>query len=197
MALSRIGQSQIIQSMTEKSEAARKCNLFFEQCRDAVLSDFPWPFATKFQALADIGSPPTNWSYRYRYPQDCLMARRIVVPGIRNPAEKLEIPYQIAYAEDGRVILTDQPEAELEYTVQVTDTGFFDPIFVSALAYKVATEIAMPLANKPDIAQSMANAYLAELSRAEARAFNEGMDDQDPLNEFAQCYNRGSEQVFR
>ncbi|MFN6798793.1 hypothetical protein ACK4QH_23255, partial [Proteus mirabilis] len=69
-----------INSMTEASKEAVQCNLHYAQCRDSVLADFPWNFATKKVALANTNNPPPNWAYAYRYPNDCLKAIGIVEP---------------------------------------------------------------------------------------------------------------------
>lgn len=184
MALARIGHSDRIADLEEKSKAARTCKLFYEQCRDYVLRDFDWPFAMAHIALADLGSPPLNWAYRYQYPNDCLKARYINVPGIRRFAEEQLIPFEVAAGSNGRVILTDIAAAELVYTKAVTDPTIFDPMFVSALAWKLAAEVAMPLSVEPAIAQSAGQAYLYEIGQAAAHAFNESQADAPILPEF-------------
>ena len=52
-ALSNIGNSRSINSLTEASKEAGQCSLHFDACRDAALADFDWNFATKRLALAD------------------------------------------------------------------------------------------------------------------------------------------------
>ena len=81
IALTRIGQSKLIDSLAERSVAAEMCTLHYEACRDEVLRDFDWPFAEARVALAGIGQPPSNWTFRYRLPDNCLKARSIAVPG--------------------------------------------------------------------------------------------------------------------
>lgn len=63
-ALSNIGNSRSINSLTEASKEAGECSLHFEACRDAVLSDFDWNFATKRVALADTSNPPLTGNMR-------------------------------------------------------------------------------------------------------------------------------------
>ena len=45
MALSHLGQSKPISSITERSAAARACNRFYDTALEEVLRDFAWPFA--------------------------------------------------------------------------------------------------------------------------------------------------------
>lgn len=199
MALSRIGNSQRIDSLTERSVAAEQCSLFYEQARDMVLRDKPWPFATKFVSLAEIATnPDPAFPYSYSMPADCLMARRIVndvfpvdywpyqgygcagfdIP--RVPA----IPFRVIQGESTRLIATSVSPATLEYTVRVEDPGFFDPIFVSALAYKLAVEIAAPLSKDQSIVNRCEGAYQSLVATAFAQGMNEGSADQMPESVF-------------
>lgn len=184
MALTRIGQSQTIDSIDEQSLAAELCSLHYEDARDAVLRDFDWPFAEARVYLADIGSPPTNWCYRYRYPTDCLKARRIAIPGNENPTADERIPFKIIHADGGRAIVTNQPQAELVYTVKVEDTTYFDPLFVSSLAWRLASEIAMGLQARPENFSAAQQQYLFSLGQAQAVALAEEQRMPLPESEF-------------
>ena len=109
LALSHIGASATISSLTEASEEAFHCNLLFADTRDTLLRSFPWVFATRHIALSDVGTPPGNWAYRYSYPNDCLFAREILQTNTVAGSND-QIPFEIALGDayDSRVILTDQ-----------------------------------------------------------------------------------------
>src|SRR4051812_32897245 len=84
MALGHLAVGKAIGALTEASQEARACLRFYEQARDEVLRDFPWPFATTVEALALVAvQPTTEWGYSYRYPLNCLALRRIP-SGVRN-----------------------------------------------------------------------------------------------------------------
>lgn len=185
IALSRVAQTEPIVSFTEKSKAAELCSVFYGPLRELVLSDFPWPFAESVVYLADIGSPAPGWAYRYRYPADCLKVREIIQPGQRRPmASELQIPYAVGYDVGGRAIHTDQPEAGVRFTFRVEDSTFFDPLFVDALAWRLAMDLALPLSSKSDLQQFATQQYQISLTKAEASAFNESQDDPEPDSEF-------------
>jgi hypothetical protein len=135
-------------------------------------------------ALADLGDPPTNWGYKYQYPSDCLTARYITREGSRNPRQDQRIPFHVANAGTSKVILCDLEDAELVYTAQVTDLNLWTSTAVSALAYRLAAEIAMPMAVKPDVANTAMNGYFREVSKAYTNALNEGTPDPPPVSEF-------------
>ncbi|MBJ2290749.1 hypothetical protein JFT44_12465 [Pseudomonas sp. MF5691] len=185
MALSRVAHTQPIVSFTEKSKAAELCRVFYAPLRELVLQEFPWPFAESIVALASLGSPAPGWAFRYRYPADCLKIRNIVQPGFRRAlSSDMEIPYQIGYDAGGRVIHTDQPEAVCRFTFKVDDSTFFDPQFVEALAWRLAMDLALPLASKPDLQQFAAQQYQMALTLAEGSAFQESQSDPEPESEF-------------
>lgn len=196
MALARIGVSSFISSLSEATNEARMCSLFYEPMRDFALRDGLWNFARKQQALADAGTPPEQWAYKYALPDDFLKARFIWMPGTPVLPGTYEVPGQTIFvteqrvrfeiANDGgqKVLYTNQPEAELVYTARVEDVTLYDPIFVSALAYLLASEIAMPLAVQPSLAKQALDAYRVTASMAAAHSMSEGYEGQQAESEF-------------
>ena len=185
MAAARIGVfDNAIASATESSKIVRLLNFFYDGMVDYVLQDFPWRFAERRVALSSLGTPPSNWAYRYAYPSDCVAARYIVYPGIRNIRADQMIPFQVGTDGTAREIYCDLEDAELVYTSRVTDLNLWGSLAVSALAYRLASELAMPMSAKPDIADSALSGYYREVSRAAAAALNEGTPDQPPISEF-------------
>ena len=183
LALLRLGTRAQVQSPTENSREAAVCSLLYDSCVSSTLAAFPWGFATKREALADLGSPPADWTYRYRYPIDCLRARNIVRP---DGEDRPPIPFEIAYdGVSGRVILTDQAEAVLRYTVELTNPSAFDPEFVYALSWHLASEAALPLTDSPAVKEQTFAIYQSALRQAWAATGNEG-EPKEPvyLSEF-------------
>lgn len=195
MALARIGVSSFISNLNEASNEARVLNLFYEQMRDFALRDHHWNFATRRVVLADAGTPPTNWGYKYTYPSDCLKARLIVQQGIRNPRNDQRIAFEIASEGSQRVIYTDQAQAELVYTMRVTDPTLYDPMFESALAYLLASEVAMPLTVKESVAKAARDAYERVKSQAATHSANEGFEGVEPESELVSARNGLTGQV--
>ncbi len=185
MALHHIGVSKRIAEFSENSLEANTCRLFYEINFQQCLRDFPWPFATKFHALALIATDPTTeWGYSYRYPPDCVEARRIL-SGVRNDHPKSRVPYRIGIDDEGQLIYTDMASAVLECTMMVTP-NFFPPDFSKALSLRLASDIAATL-QKGDQAKLGAAAlqrYYLEVDRAKANAANEEAAEEAPDSEF-------------
>jgi hypothetical protein len=195
MALARIGVSSYISSLNEASNEARNCALFYEPMRDFVLRDHPWNFAKKRVVLADAGEPPAEWGFKYAYPSDCLKVRNIVPPGMRNPRNDQRVQYEVANENGQRVIYTDLEEAELVYTYRVEDPTLYDSMFISALAYLLASEIAMPLSVSPPVAEQARKAYNQVVSMASAQSMSESHEGPAPESELITVRDGYSGQV--
>ncbi|OVZ82190.1 hypothetical protein [Yersinia kristensenii] len=186
IALSRIGNSRTINSLTEKSKEAGVCSLHYEPCRDAVLSDFPWNFAIKRVALADLGNPPPDWNFSYRYPTDCMRLIEIMVPGIRYPTASMRIPFEVGSDAEGtgKILLTNEHDAWLRYVGRVTDVNMFDSLFRDVLSWRLAAEIAMPLAAAGDLGNKALQMYTNIILSAGSRSMNESQEPQQHESEF-------------
>lgn len=185
MALSRIGNSQRINALDEASIQAEQCSLFYEPARDFVLRDFAWSFARAYASLAEVAdNPDPGYPYAYAIPTDCLKIRQIVNPAfpawygsafddcVRRPNVQA-----IAYRVMGRTLATTVSPVTLEYTQQVTNPEYFDPMFVSALAWRLGSQIAPAVAKDAGVAQNCEAMYRAEIAQAAAAMLNEGAND--------------------
>lgn len=195
MALARIGVSSFISSLNEASNEARVLNLFYEQMRDFALRDHDWNFARRRVVLADAGTPPTNWAFKYTYPSDCLRARTIVRSGMRTPRNDQRVAFEVASEGSQRVIYTDQAQAELVYTARITDPTLYDPMFESALAFLIAAEVAMPLTVKESVANAARNGYERIKSLAAAQSSSEGFEGIEPESELIAARNGATGEV--
>ena len=192
MALMRLGNSSQVSSTSESSPEARACNTFYAQCRDTMLRDFPWGFARRRVSLAQTAdTAPTNWHYVFGYPSDCLRLLGMVLPGSRQPLTSQEVPFQLGFNGTNRVIYCDTTIPEAVYTARVVDPTQFDPIFASALAMFLASEIAMPLAVKPDLAGALKQSYALMMNTAAVADASETFLGQEPDGEIVQIRGLG------
>jgi hypothetical protein len=192
MALGRIGVKQLINNVeTERSQAAINVRTFFDDDVAYVLRDFPWPWARTYVNLALVGGTSTvavnnDWQYSYRYPSDCVFARRLVVETVgrqnANPP-----PFKLGRDTQGRLIFTDEVDAQLEYTVLITDPAEFDAIFVSMLAWKLGSNLAPSMSRVKDMAETCMAMYEIDKTKAEAIALNEGQQDLPLESEFVRA----------
>lgn len=189
LALSHLGIAKPIANLTtEQSQEATACRVFFDITRDAVLKDYPWPFCTRVESLALVETDPNDeWKFSYRYPSNCLTVRKIL-SGIRNETSSERTPYKIASDSQGLLIFCDTEEAQMEYTIRLTDSNLYSSDFIFAFSFRLASYLAPRLtAGDPfKLADRMLKMYLAEMSKATANAFNEEQRDSNPDPELIQ-----------
>jgi hypothetical protein len=180
MALSHLGHSKTIVALTERSQEARSCNLWYEQVRDEVLREFPWPFALVTESLALIAEEPNDdWGYSYTAPVNALRLVRSPYGSVRNPTWESETRYTIA---DG-VLYSDQDLATIRYVERVDDPSRFPPDFVAALSYLLAARIAPSLTSKDQregLVVLMEEKFKEKINKAKANALNEQVRDVAP-----------------
>lgn len=177
IGLMRIGVSQSVANVdTEQSREALTAKLLFDDEVRYVLRDFPWPWAS---AYADLGlvageaTDPVNgdWTFSYRYPSDCLFARRLVTAAGRNNTNPP--PFKLGRDSQGKLIFTNEEYAVLEYTADIDDPEEFDSLFVSMLAWRLAASMAPSLSRIKDMPKTALEMYEVDKSKAQSRALNE------------------------
>ena len=202
-ALGLIGQKEQIASLSEPSTASRMCKVFYAPARDAVLERFPWPFASKHTFLALLPASRTGWANMYALPADCIAARFVSNgqrPGAtlpftavvaldvtlwNNPPQVAvgpPIPFTVEASDDGngQVLLTDQPGAELIYTTRITTPGAFPALFVRALRYLLAADLAACIPGKGPLEDMLRKRFEVEIATAGAASFRQTKEDPAP-----------------
>lgn len=134
MALRILG-SQPITAITDDSEGARIANTVWDIVVDDVLADHNWNFATVRATLAeDAESPEFGYDNQFVLPVNPYCLRVVRMADIDSE-----------YKVEGRLLLTNEGEAQIIYIGRIDDTTKFSPKFVSALASRLAAEMAYPL----------------------------------------------------
>lgn len=170
MALTRIG-ADIIETLDEETEPARRCKQFYDHDRRVVLRRYPWPWATRRVTLGLVPFKPPNYLFAYRYPNNCVYLRKLFDE--HDCAIPDYIGYQIVNDPEGKLILTNTPNCSAEYTLDVTDPTLFDEHFCDALSWRIAASIAFKLTGQMQIVQMAESLYNQCFNDAEADAENE------------------------
>lgn len=196
MALSHLGNAAgQIESFTERSTAARQCGLWYDVCRREILESQDWSFARKRIALAlHSEDPPADYQFRYQVPNDLLAARYIWNPNSRavgtsafNTSQAFglqqafsdAIPFVIESDSTGETdtLLTDQEDAILIYTFDLTRVTKFSPLFVNALSHLLASRTAMAITSKAPYEAKESQAYFNALALAASSNANQSSAD--------------------
>lgn len=205
MALDAIGTRSTIASLTEASPEAAAVSRHYDNARRAVLRACHWNFARKQAPLSLLldstqgQTVPVPWAYEYAYPQDCLLARYVMpifqaadnasVPGASVlpvvPAW-LGPPVRWLMAQDLdpngtpiNVVLTDQPQAVMVYTVDTPSTALWDDLFTDALANYLGARICPALTGDKDQQKIVFEIARQKVAQANAINGNEGIRVQE------------------
>lgn len=186
LALSNIGKGNI-NALNEASAEAKACNQFYEHCRDLLLQSYPWRFAGKTQALAELtNDKPGAWGYAYTRPNDCLKVRwvrpeySLTDPQPATQQEEISFPHDV----EGGVIYCNLPTAFLRYTYRLTDVSRFSPLFVDALSWHLAVRLAMPLTKDPKVRSDAYQLAQKMQGAAEMADANEARESSDHATEY-------------
>lgn len=173
MALLHCGNDTIIQSLDADEKIARLCKTFYESTKKAYLREFNWNFSTSTKALALYGVAPSAWTYQYKYPNNCLFARNIV-----SANSAVTIPFIIRNDEGTKVILCNEANAELDYTVDITEASLFDDLFVEAFALRLAIALCTPLSSSQSRLDTLTKAFNIANFKAQTADGNEGQAEE-------------------
>lgn len=176
MGLGRIRAGTII-ALTDGDVKAEACLLYYEPSRDFVLADFPWNFAGKAVAIAKLSEVPIEWAFAYTYPSDSLKVRKLMAASnLRHYTDPTNWEIGLL-SDDTKAILTNLDVANAKYTKKLTDVNKFDPHFVTALSWYLASEVAIPIAGTAKgriLADRAAQGYKNAISAAYSANANEG-----------------------
>lgn len=150
-----------IAALTENSPAARACNARYEDARDSVLRAHSWNCATakvKLQRLSD--DPVFTWAYAYQLPTDCLRVISLA------SGEDFEVV--------GRTVETNDSDPALKYVKRLTDPAQMDSLLRSAIAARLAAEIAYIVTKDTKILDAAWTLLSNKLAEAMIRDAEEG-----------------------
>lgn len=175
-ALAKIGESEFITTLTEDNKRARVCNQQYFKLRDDLLRGHQWNFATKRLKLAqDSSTPVSEFDFQYTLPADWL--RTVDVHNNDGGLGTVE------YRMEGGKILSNSDEIWLVYIFRVTDVNAMSADFQEALAYRLAVELATPVAQSNTLKQALSEDFKSQLRRAKSS---------DSIEDFPPAFPEGS-----
>lgn len=174
MALERIGSTPVanINGMDPKSIALRNN---YDAARVEALASAPWSCAKLWKVGVKVETPMPPWSFAYSYPSDALRIIEIQ----RYDSKEKAIPFKVSRQPGGvgLQINTDRDAATFIYTVDVENPADFDYDFIDALAWLLASKIAMPITKSLQVQANAAQNW--SVKRAIAAADDANQDEED------------------
>jgi len=127
-----------ISSFNDGTAESDVAAMLYGGVRDAMLSAYPWSFATAQRPLARITAAPiADFKYAYQLPEDFLRALSV---GTSNLNTGRGVDYRI----HERRIHTNDSGIVLSYVFR-PDESTFPPFFDQALIVRLASELCLPL----------------------------------------------------
>jgi hypothetical protein len=162
LALQKLGAARIT-NLPDGSANSNECNAAFEHVRDGELRTNKWKFALSRAILAPVvGSPEFGYPFAYPLPADCL---RPLFPS------RVELDWKVENHDGVPSILTAEGGSIwLRYIKRVTDPTLFDPLFVEAVASRLAVQLCERLTQSNTKKEAAERAYTHAIK--EARRIN-------------------------
>jgi hypothetical protein len=152
-ALLKVGAQQI-SSFTDGTRASDICAALYPTIRDEVMRASPWRFALQQIVLAtpSLTPPPFGYNSAYDVPSNVLRVWQV------NSEQWTEV---------GNQILCDIASGiNVLAIVQNTDPTTYDAQFAEALAWRMASEIALALVQSAPMKETMDKGYKDTLAAA-------------------------------
>jgi hypothetical protein len=153
-ALSHVGSEARVSSISppDGSVEAGHCAAFYDQARTELLEPGNWRFALKRAALAQTTNLSTAWAFAYVLPSDCLRALRILRASTAvtvftqdNASAHTDDRNSAPFDLEGDVLYSNEPDAILVYSKDVTDTTKFSASFTATFGHLLASYLAGPI----------------------------------------------------
>jgi hypothetical protein len=157
--------------MTDDSLEARQVNSHFDEALSLLLEEHDWSFDIQRQQLTkSVALPAYGYSYNFTLPTTPYCLR------VLEACDEDGLPIS-DYKVESRFILTDSETVMIRYICLVDDLNTLSPLFRTALAYLLASMIAISLTGASSVEQDMERKYVYFLRRAVTADSRQGTDD--------------------
>lgn len=178
--------SKAITSLSDDSKEARWMKNNYPFIRDAVLEERRWTFAVERATSTVNDLDPWGQMYVHPLPAEWISVFR-VFRHVRAEAATWDRGWQV----EGRNILSKWQTIYMRGIRRVTDTGIFSPLFVQALAARLAADAAIPLTENRQLQSDMWNLYSAKLAEAAAQDGSQGSNEYTEAETFINARGYG------
>jgi hypothetical protein len=210
LALGHVGEGTVVSDPDEQTTVARVCRRAWETARDSVLAEHPWLWARRVVTLAEHTPAPGLWVYSYIAPVDAITILGVTPTwwddwaspatgtvywtdgsgliystssAVASLAQKVR--WSIGGVTDSggldtSLILSDTPLTSATITRRVENPGFFPPIFVDAVSWRLAFEIALPISRSSEVRGTAWSAYQQKLAQAATMDARQRRDSEMP-----------------
>ena len=178
-ALGYLGANPIT-SFADQSTTAELCRNNYPYIRDAVLEERMWTFATARATSTVADLDLWGQMYAHKIPLNWISVFRCY-----RDVNNIECPIKSAgWRREGQSVLSREATVYLWGIKRITNTGQFSPMFVQALAARMAAELAIPLSENAQLQGAMWQLYGTKLAEAATRDGQQGSNEQVQSNQY-------------
>ena len=177
LALTKLGARRL-SAVDEDHPNARTITAVYEILRDAELRRYTWSFAIARASVAADGDGPTwgDWN-RYSLPNDFLRLVRDDESGAT-----------VDWKREGLYILSRSASPlEFKYIARIEDPTYYDPLFVNALAGRIAFTCAKDIEDSTVSKESIQQDYKNDIAEAKRVGAIEKEAQEFPEDEWLQA----------
>ena len=163
MALAAISHNQILTSLADDNTMLGKvCRAFIDIARLEALAEHNWLFATKLTTSGGMPTPGMGGGYMHYRTHDML---RIV--SMHDAMTGIDSTTGLKWlaGTDG-AMFTSSPQVIVRHVYPHDTPGTWPPLFKSAVSYRLAFHIALPVTKSVKAKTSMLEAFADAIGRA-------------------------------
>lgn len=156
----------------DSSTAGIALRSLYAPCVRTVARQFEWDFGRKVDSLVLTANTPAMFTFEYAYPANAVQVWQIRSPTADpyNPVpENFIVGNNVVNGSTVRVIQTNVANAQAIYDSNPPESAW-DDLFAEAVVRLLASELAIALAGKPDVAQVLLQSGAAFEAIAEQRS---------------------------
>jgi hypothetical protein len=183
-ALTWLGQKPIL-SFSDQSTTAEWMVNNYEHIRNAVLEERMWTFATVRAKSDSMEKDAWNNLFKHAIPLNWLGVFRVYTEADTNMPDK-------SWRLEGSSVLSRESTIYMWGLFRLEDTTKFSPMFVQALAARLAADACIPFTENAELQQDMWSLYAAKLEAAAARDGQQGANDKIKSTVLTGARNSGS-----
>lgn len=184
LALSKLGESPLRGIDPNGTLASRLCYMHYHPVRREVLCANRWSFATVCTTLTsrEEAGEDSSVNLPHTLPADCLRVLDVGSPG---------------WTLRGRSVYCPAASVRVRYIADAERVEDFDPLFIEAVATRLAMKLCIPLINSTTAHRSLADEYqrLALPQAAHFNAVQSHSNDGHPLYRLWKQSMSGGEQL--
>jgi len=171
-ALSWLGASLIL-SIDDGTTNADLCKVNYDELRDAVLNEALWSFATKrYKWIPTIDVPAFGYGKSFLIPSEV-----ITIIEVRDDSVFANGTSNLDWRREGNRVVANVDAVYAKCIYRVTDTSQFSPLFIQALATRLAAELAPAITESNTKTQLMWAMYDQKITLAMSMDGMQGRND--------------------